>query len=95
MKYIMFKDASGVPFPVTFTAPATHRDLAKIFGAAGFAPQSAGFVQFLGDNRVRCYGQSDSLNLAADARDEVRIAAFMRATDLLSPPPQPTPAVSS
>lgn len=94
MKYIMFKNRFGVPLPVMFAAPETHADLAKVFGAVGLVPQSAGFVQFLGDDRIRCYGRADSLNLMPAPGDELLIASFMRATARLSPPPQPTPAVS-
>jgi hypothetical protein len=81
MKYIIFFSPDGPRIEV-FCAPTTHREQADAHRS--WTLLSAGFIEFLGEGRVRCHGRSESLNLRPDPRDEQLIEAFMRATARLS-----------
>jgi hypothetical protein len=84
MKYVIFRSPEG-PRVEVFCAPTTHADQAAAHSS--WQPRSAGFVTFLGNGEVRCYGRSDSLNLGPDHLDASLIEVTMHATHRLSSDP--------
>jgi hypothetical protein len=84
MKYIIFRSPEG-PRAEIFAAPTTHADQARAH--RDWKPISAGFVTFLGQGEVRCYGYSDSLNLGPAQSDDSLIEVMMSATLSLAPAP--------
>jgi len=85
MKYVLFRSPEGPRIEI-FCAPTTHADQAKAH--PDWKPTSAGFVTFLGQGEVRCYGRSDSLNLCPAQSDDSLIEVMMSATHRLAPPPK-------
>ena len=88
MKYIVFLSPEG-PRVAVFAAPTTHADEATAHPE--WTVRSAGYLQFLGQASVRCYGRSDSLNRAVSPHDERLIEAMLRATARMCPPPPSIP----
>lgn len=66
-KYIVFEDEDGNMIPVIFPAIVTHRDVAN--RVRPWKPVTAGFVT----NDLRAHGESLSLNLKADERNDTRL----------------------
>jgi hypothetical protein len=85
MKYIIFTATDGMPHFVSFAAPDLHDEIARMYAAKGWKPRSAGFVEFLGLGKVRCFGFSDSLLMGPDQRDDSLIEVLMSATLRIAP----------
>ena len=83
MKYIIFASAEG-PRLALFAAPTTHT--AEAAAHPLWNPKSAGYVEFLGAGKVRCFSYSDSLNLRPGLQDESLIQIMMSATLRIAPP---------
>lgn len=74
LKYIIFHDSDGVPFPVLFAAGLEHRKIALEVSKLGLTPVSAGFASLYVSETVRhaefiASGKSSSLNLASQPSD--------------------------
>jgi hypothetical protein len=76
MKYVMFNETNAVIFDPVLS----HKDVARGIGHAGFAPTSAGFFQVavgeekLGEIKISCFGESETLKLKANPKDAFWIA---------------------
>ena len=79
MKYIMFNDHVAV----IFDPQLSHKDVARGLQTASFKPTSAGFFSVTPDFpskggdyqiRVSCFGESTTLNMKANPKDEYWIA---------------------
>ena len=77
MKYIIYRSPEGARVEV-FTAPTTHSEQAETHPK--WKPESAGFIEFLGNGTVRCFGFSESLRIGCDPRDASLIEVLMSAT---------------
>lgn len=57
-----------------------HAQMAGAFAAAGYVPQSAGFIRWLPGERFEAFGHSESLKLASHSDDARLLSAFYSAT---------------
>lgn len=81
MKYLMVKPRHGQisigPYPVLFTAPITHKEMADILVPAGYEITSAGYYDPV---EGVAFGRSSSLNIEASDRDSTTIRILAGAT---------------
>jgi hypothetical protein len=77
MKYIIFESPEG-PRVSIFGAPTTHADEAAAHPS--WKPLSAGFIEFLGEGNVRCFGFSESLRIGCSLHDASLLEVIMEAT---------------
>ena len=82
MKYIIFTSAEG-PRLAIFAAPTPHT--AEAAAHPCWNPKNAGYIEFLGGGKVRCFSYSDSLNLRPGLQDESLIQIMMSATLRIAP----------
>jgi hypothetical protein len=82
MKYIIFKSPNEQPYPVMFPEFMEHAAVAhaikESYSQAALTPTSAGFVEIISSENVRCYGKAYSLDLRPGEYDEVYLKAFLR-----------------